>query len=96
MKQKLSTRNYFSVLIILITLLFPVLGDFNFASIAQAKNSTSNNYIESEVVAKISPDANADALAAKYNLTIELLKTSSDGNLYILKSRDAINRVSTF
>ena len=95
MKQKLSTRNYFSVLIILITLLFPVLGDFNFASIAQAKNSTSNNYIESEVVAKISPDANADALAAKYNLTIELLKTSSDGNLYILKSRDAINRVST-
>ena len=95
MKNKKSVGHYFSVLIILIALLFPVLGDFGFASIAQAKNSTSNNYIESEVVAKIAPETNTDALALKYNLAAELLKTSTDGNLYVLKSRDAINRVST-
>ena len=53
---------------------------------SEAKQSRASNYIEHEVVAKISPDANADTIAGKYNLDIELLKSSPDGNLYILKS----------
>ena len=47
---------------------------------------TKNNYIEHEVVAKIAADADANAIAMKYNLQIEFLKSSTDGNLYILKS----------
>jgi len=51
-----------------------------------AKAAAPKNYVEHEVVAKISPDTDADAIAAKYNLDVELLKSSPDGNLYILKS----------
>jgi len=59
------------------------------------RQSRDSNYIEHEVVVKIAPDANVDALAGKYNLAAELLKTSTDGNLYILKSRDTKSRAST-
>jgi len=53
---------------------------------AMAKKSAEKNYIESEAVAKIAPEADIDGLAGKYNLTASLLKTKSDGNLYVLKS----------
>jgi subtilisin family serine protease len=53
---------------------------------AATKNNTEKNYIEHEAVVKMAPEVDADALAGKYNLTVELLKSSSDGNLYILKS----------
>lgn len=71
-------------------MLFPVLGDFNFTSVAQARSSAPKNYIESEVVAKIKPGADVDAIAEKYNLDAELLKAAADGNLYVLKSEKNI------
>lgn len=51
-----------------------------------AKAAAEKNYIEHEVVAKMAPDADASAIAAKYNLAIELLKSGVDGNLYIFRS----------
>jgi subtilisin family serine protease len=81
-EQKPSVKIFFSVSIIFA--LFFSIGAFLNSNIASA--ATSKNYIEHEVVAEISPDAAADAIATKYNLTIELLKTKADGNLYILKS----------
>lgn len=59
--------------------------------LAEAKNSPKNNYIESEVVAKIAPDADVSKIAIKYNLEITLLKTSPDGSLYILKSASGLS-----
>lgn len=60
-----------------------------------ANAATNKNYIEHEVVAKIAPEADASAIAGKYNLAAELLKTNSDGNLYILKSQTPRRGVST-
>lgn len=86
MKQKSFVKISFSVLIIL-ALVFS-LGAFLNSN--PAKAATEKNYIEHEVVAKIAPEADAGAIAVKYNLEIELLKTSSDGNLYILKSANGL------
>jgi subtilisin family serine protease len=96
MKTKNATGYFFFISIIIFALLFPAGVFYNLPSAdAAAKNNTDKNYIESEVVAKIAPDANVASFAGKYNLSAELLKTSFDGNLYILKCRDGINRVST-
>jgi subtilisin family serine protease len=86
-KQKPSAKIFFSVSIIF-TLVFS-LGVFFNSHTANA--ATEKNYIDHEVVAKISPDADADALALKYNLAVELLKTSTDGNLYVLKNNRGLS-----
>ena len=96
MKQKNITAYFFFIAISMFALLLPAGMIFNLPlADAAIKKSIDNNYIESEVVAKIAPDADAGTIAVKYNLDISLLKSSPDGNLYILTSRDAINRVST-
>jgi len=87
MKTKNATGYFFFILIILLALVFS-LGAFLSSNTASA--ATPKNYIEHEVVAKIAPDADTSVIAAKYNLDIELLKTSSDGNLYILKSANSL------
>ena len=87
MEQKPSIKVFFSVSVIF-ALLFS-LGAF--LNLPAANAATQNNYIEHEVVAKIAPGADAGAIAAKYNLGISLLKSSSDGNLFVLKCRDALN-----
>jgi hypothetical protein len=87
-KQKPSAKIFFSLSIV-IALLFSMGVFLNFPLViaSEAKQSRDSNYIESEVVAKMAPDANADAIATKYNLTVELLKSSSGGNLFIFKSK---------
>ncbi|MCX6762689.1 MAG: S8 family serine peptidase [Candidatus Moranbacteria bacterium] len=91
MRQERLTGYFFFIPIIIFALLFPAGEFFNLSSAnAAAKKSVGNNYIEAEVVAKIAPEADASAIAKKYNLGIELLKTSSDGNLYILKSASGL------
>lgn len=87
MKQKRLIGYFFFIPIIIFVLLFPAGEFFNLSSAnAAAKKSAGSNYIEAEVVAKMAPDADAGSIAKKYNLDIELLKTSAGGNLYILKS----------
>ncbi|MCX6767085.1 MAG: S8 family serine peptidase [Candidatus Moranbacteria bacterium] len=92
MKQKHKIIYILFTAIVVLTLVFPM-GNFFYSpqSNAAAKNNIEKNYIESEVVAKMAPEADADALAAKYSLTVELLKTSLDGNLYILKSKNNLS-----
>jgi len=91
MKTKNAAGYFFFISLVFFSLLFPV-GVFHDLPSADAatKKSIEKNYIEHEVVAKISPDADAGAIAVKYNLAAELLKTSSDGNLYILKSANSL------
>lgn len=86
MKQKPFVKIFFAISILL-ALLFSTGA---FLNLPAAKAATNKNYIEHEVVAKMATDANADTIAAKYNLIVELLKTSLDGNLYILKSTRGI------
>jgi subtilisin family serine protease len=86
-KQKSSVKIFFAISIILV--LFFSMGAFLNSPVviaSVAKQSRDFNYIDHEVVANIAPDANADAIAGKYNLTVELLKSSPEGSLYILKS----------
>ena len=92
MKQKNITAYLFSITIIVIALLLPAGKFFNSTSAdAAAKRTAEANYIESEVVAKISPDADVATIAQKYNLNMALLKSSPDGNLYILTSKNNLS-----
>ncbi|MFH0930040.1 MAG: hypothetical protein V1814_02195 [Candidatus Moraniibacteriota bacterium] len=87
MKQEKLAKKIFSISIIIFALLFSAGKFFDLSSAdAASKSSGNKNYVEHEVVAKIAPDADAASLAEKYGLSAELLKTSSGGNLYILKS----------
>jgi thermitase len=84
MKNKRVVGYFFSASIMILALLFSM-GVFLNSNTAKA--ATPKNYIDHEVVVKMAPDVDADAIAGKYNLAIELLKSSPDGNLFILKSK---------
>jgi hypothetical protein len=87
MKQKPSLKIFFSISIVL-ALVFS-LGAFLHSPVviaSETKQFRGSSYIEHEVVAKVAPNADASTIAVKYNLSVELLRTSADGNLYILKS----------
>ena len=59
---------------------------------AATKKITENNYIESEVVAKIAPDADAGAIAVKYNLEVSLLKALSRRESVYIEKRSGLSQ----
>jgi thermitase len=92
MKQKASFLFFFSTVIIIFSLLFLAGSSLNLANAkTEIKNISEKNYIESEVIVKISKGADVSFLANKHYLTATLLKTSPDGNLYILKSASGLS-----
>ncbi|HLM83624.1 MAG TPA: S8 family serine peptidase [Candidatus Bathyarchaeia archaeon] len=92
MKHASFVKRFFFATSLILTLLFSTGVFLNssavIASATKQSHQDEKNYIEHEVVAKISSDAEANLIAAKYNLEVELLKSAADGNLYILTSPD--------